>query len=110
MKSSLASLIACVLVLLMTATALTQSVSTRYMRGVVRYSSSNKPAPFVWVVVKQGGSEKGRSLTADDGSYFIRNLPDGLYDLIVIKGTRTLYQGQAHLPQDKTLDIALRAG
>ena len=87
-----------------------QSVSTKYMKGIVRYSSSNKPAPFVWVIVKQDGSEKGRSLTADDGSYFIRNLPDGSYDLVVTKGARTLYQGRAHLPESRVFNIPLRTG
>jgi hypothetical protein len=110
MKRSVASLVVCGLMILMTAPAPGQGVSTRYMRGVVRYSASGKPAPFVWVLVRQGGAEKGRSLTGDDGSYFIRNLPDGLYDLVVTKGTRTLYQGRAELPRDKILDIPLRTG
>jgi hypothetical protein len=110
MKSSIAFPIILGLVLLMTAPVPAQSVSTKYMRGVVIYSSSNKPAPFVWVIVKQGSSEKGRSLTADDGSYFIRNLPDGLYDLVVTKGGRTLYQGRAHLPESRVFNIPLSAG
>jgi len=76
------------------------------MRGVVRYSSQ-KPAPYVWVVVKQNGAERGRSLTADDGSYYIKDLPDGVYDLIVTKGARKLYQGQARLPKDRVFDIPL---
>jgi hypothetical protein len=104
MKSSIALII--VLVFLVTVPAMSQS-TTRYMRGTVRYSSSNKPAPLAWVIVKQGGSEKGRSLTSDDGSYFIRDLPNGLYDLVVTRGGRTLYEGRAHLPENKVFDIPL---
>jgi len=110
MKRSITSLIFCGLMVLMTASVPGQSNSTRIMRGVVRYSSTNKPAPFVWVVARQGGAEKGRSLTADDGSYYIKDLPDGLYELVITKGSRTLYQGRAILPKDKIFNIPLGAG
>ena len=110
MKSSIASLIVCGLVLLMTAPTPGQGISARFLRGVVVYSSTNKPAPFVWVVARQGGAEKGRSLTADDGSYYIKDLPDGFYDLVVTKGSRILYRGRANLPKDKIFNIPLGAG
>jgi hypothetical protein len=105
MKSSIASLILCGLMLMITAPAPGQSTTPRFMRGVV--TASNKPVPFVWVVARQSGAEKGRSLTGDDGSYYIKDLPNGSYDLVVTKGTRTLYQGHASLPKDKVFNIPL---
>jgi serine/threonine-protein kinase len=41
------------------------------------------PFSSVWVIVTEGGQEKARSLTGDDGKYFIGDLENGEYDLVV---------------------------
>ena len=66
------------------------------VRGVVK-SSSGRPFSSVWVVVSQNGDEKGRSLTGDDGRYYIANLGDGGYDLAVYRGNDLLYRGRVDL-------------
>ncbi len=69
-----------------------------YIKGAVT-SSSGKPFSSVWVVVSQNGNEKGRSLTGDDGKYYISNLSDGVYDLAVYRGNGLL----------RTIQVTLRA-
>jgi hypothetical protein len=67
-----------------------------YMKGQVK--SSNKPLRSVWVIVSQYGQEKGRSLTGDDGKYFIDNLSNGTYDVIVEQAKRQVWRGQKTIP------------
>jgi len=49
------------------------------------------------VIVSLNGREKGRSLTGDDGKYYIADLDPGTYDFIVERGGQ-LYKGRATLP------------
>ena len=78
------------------------------VRGVVK-SSSGRPFSSVWVVVSQNGSEKGRSLTGDDGRYYISNLSDGVYDLAVYKDNNLLHREQLDLRADsRRHDILIR--
>jgi len=106
MKTVKAIILLSGLILLIATEAATRSLQTSNMTGVVR-DSARKPVPYVWVVVSQDGSTKGRSLTADDGSYFIKSLPLGAYGLEVVKGKRTLYRGQVRLPDNKAFDITV---
>ncbi len=75
-----------------------------YITGKVM-SSSNKPLSSVWVMVAQNGVEKGRSLTGDDGTYFIGNLKEGTYSILVKDQGRQLFRGQVQLPRDKKHDV-----
>ncbi len=80
----------------------------RYIRGVVQ-SPSGRVFSSVWVIVSQNAQEKGRSLTGDDGKYYIANLNDGVYDLAVYRGNNLIYQGQVDLRADnRRHDVLIR--
>ena len=76
------------------------------VKGLVM--SSNKPLRSVWVIASQNGTEKGRSLTGDDGKYFIDNLPGGTYDLIVEQAKRQVWKGQITLSVNTYYNINVR--
>ena|SRR5262245_31838402 len=84
---------------------LSDAQSTRtFVRGTVR--SAGSPARSVWVIVSMNGREKGRSLTGDDGKYYIANLDPGTYD-VVVQRDQQLYRGRATLPiTNSTFDIS----
>ena len=72
-----------------------QPATRTFVKGTV--TSAGKPARSVWVIVSLNGREKGRSLTGDDGKYYIADLDPGTYDFIVERGGQ-LYKGRATLP------------
>ncbi len=79
-----------------------------YVKGIVKSPSGNL-FTSVWVIVSQNGYEKGRSLTGDDGKYYISNLSDGVYDVAVYQGRRQIYKGQVYLRADtRRHDISIR--
>jgi len=78
-----------------------------YIKGTVR-SSSGRLFTSVWVSVRQNGVEKGRSLTGDDGKYYIDNLSGGVYEIVVMQGRGQIYSGQVNLPGDSRYDISIR--
>lgn len=73
-----------------------------YITGTV--ISSGRPVPSVLVIINQGGSERGRSLTGDDGKYYIDNLDVGSYELVATRGNRQVIH-QVTLPNDRVHDI-----
>ena len=78
--------------------------TSNYITG--RVTSSGRPVPSVWVVMRQGGYEKGRSLTGDDGSYYIGNLGDGEYEIVLSRGAgQSLYR--VTLPQNKVFNVTI---
>jgi hypothetical protein len=77
-----------------------------YLKGQVKLSS--KPLRSAWVIVSQSGKERGRSLTGDDGKYYISNLDQGAYDIIVQKGKQQLWKGQVDVPTKTDYDIPLK--
>lgn len=79
----------------------------RYIKGLVT-APTGRPLASVWVTVSQNGAEKGRSLTGDDGKYYISNLNDGAYDIVVLQGNRQLYRGQVSLPGNSSHNILIR--
>lgn len=76
------------------------------LRGTV-ITTSGAPAASVWVVVIQGGAEKGRSLSADNGKYYIGNLEPGAYEVQVKRGDTAIYTGSVSLPREGGFDIRL---
>jgi hypothetical protein len=75
--------------------------------GAVK-SSTGRLFNSVWVIISQDGIERGRSLTGDDGKYYISNLNEGTYDVLVLKGNRQIYKGQVNLPGDSRYDIPIK--
>jgi hypothetical protein len=78
-----------------------------YITGVVK-SSSGRLFASVWVAISQNGAEKGRSLTGDDGKYYISNLNAGTYDIVVLQGSRQVFKQQVNLPGNSRYDILVR--
>src|SRR5262245_22926575 len=72
-----------------------QPVPRTSVKGTV--TSAGKPARSVWVIISLNGREKGRSLTGDDGKYYIANLDPGTYDFVVARSEQ-LYKGRVTLP------------
>jgi hypothetical protein len=86
--------------------ALSAQSGKTHIQGVVK-SSSGKLFTSVWVTISQNNVEKGRSLTGDDGKYYISNLTEGVYDIVVREGNRQLYKGQVNLSGDGSHDILI---
>jgi hypothetical protein len=80
--------------------------ASNYITGKIISASSGRPAPSVWVIIKQSGSERGRSLTGDDGSYYIGKLGNGDYEVLVTKGASQQTE-RVTLPQNKVFNIRI---
>jgi hypothetical protein len=83
-----------------------QSSTRTYLKGTVL--SPRGPVRSVWVIVGQSGRDKARSLTGDDGRYYIGNLEPGQYYVTVSNGKSQLHKGQVSLPKDRTYNIRIR--
>jgi len=82
--------------------------TTYSIRGTV-VTSTGRPAASVWVVVERERQDGGRTLTADDGRYYLSRLRPGAYSILVRRGEVTLYRAQVRLPEDAVHDIVLRS-
>lgn len=76
------------------------------VRGTVS-NASGQAMVSVWVVVEKNGTEQGKSLTGDDGGYYIGSLSNDTYELVVRDGSRELHRRTIRLPQQEKLDIRL---
>jgi hypothetical protein len=74
MKQLLAILIAALLSLAFSDTSYAQNVSGTILQN-------NRPAPHVLVIFSRDNIEVARSITGNDGYYYIRNLPKGSYQV-----------------------------
>jgi hypothetical protein len=93
--------------LLATACSVVLSAQANHIKGTVKYPSG-RPLNSVWVTISQDNVEKGRSLTGDDGKYYISNLDGGTYEIVVLSGTRQIYKGQVDIPQEGNYDILIQ--
>jgi hypothetical protein len=83
--------------------------SSLYMTGRVTTSSS-APARSLWVILYDGARESGRSLTGDDGRYYIGNLQSNKAYNIVVRRQVTSSNLTSHpvsLPANKIFNIKL---
>ena len=102
------TLLAATLLAMVFSIAVSARSDDRCIEGVVQ-SPDGGLFSSVWVIIAQNGDEKGRSLTGDDGRYYINNLNDGVYDLAVYRGDRLLKQEQVNLQADsRRHDILIR--
>jgi len=85
------------------------AASPDYISGQVLLASS-KPASALWVILYVGTTQRARSLTGDDGRYYIGGLPNGAYSLVVRKQINgaNLFQGKVTLPQNKIYNVKIR--
>lgn len=81
------------------------SSSAEYITGKV--TAGSNPAPSVWVILYEGTNEKGRSLTGDDGRYYIGNIEKKTYTIVVRKQITggNLVSQQVSLPANRVFDI-----
>ncbi len=86
---------------------ISQAQQSLYLTGRVVSGSSHNPVPSVWVEVVKSGNRIRRSLTGDDGRYFISGLDRGSYEIIVVKSMQELFRGQLQLTGNQTFDITL---
>lgn len=70
-------------------------------------TASGQLVTSAWVVFEQKGSEKGKSLTGDDGKYYVAGLRPGEYQVTVRQGDRVLYHGTARLSGNQSFDIRI---
>jgi hypothetical protein len=96
---------ATLLSMLLSLAPISQSANAACVKG--RVSFSGKPVRSVWVIVSQGGQEKGRSLTGDDGKYYITNLPQGVFEIVVVRGKEQLFNKQVSLSGEADYDIEI---
>lgn len=80
-----------------------QAVRDVHMKGVV--TRSGRPVRSAWVIITQNGDEKGRTLTGDNGKYYIGELSAGEYEVVVEQGPRQLCTRHVKLPDDSAFDI-----
>lgn len=92
----------CVLFLLATATHAQNTTGS--VKGIVT-TSDNKPAPYVSVLLK--GTKKG-AMTAEDGSFLVKNIAPGSYDLqISLQGYEPLVRTVV-IEAGKTAGVSLQ--
>jgi hypothetical protein len=112
MKPLITFLAALGFVLLLIAPGMTLSAKP-YSSGNITggvYDYAGRPVRSVWVVVRQDNQEKGRSLTGDDGKYYIAGLENGAYALTVMRLKTTLVVNQVHLPENRIHNITVPTG
>jgi len=84
------------------------AVANDYVTGRVTVRDSS-PARSWWVMVYDGAGEKGRSLTGDDGRYYIGGLDKKTYTIVVRKqmAGSDLARAQFSLPANRVFNIRL---
>ena len=77
-----------------------------YITGKVVQGSSN-PVRSVWVILFDGNRLQGRSLTGDDGRYYIGGLQNKTYTIVVRRQATAanLFSQQVTLPTNRQFDI-----
>jgi hypothetical protein len=73
-------------------------------------SRISKPVPNLWVLAYEGSRLKNRSLTGDDGSYFIARLEAKTYTIVVkreLRSTEDLFRSDVRVPLSGRFDIRL---
>ena len=78
-----------------------------YVKGEVR--RLGRPVRSAWVILAQNGEEKGRSLTGDDGRYYIGDLYAGEYDVVVKQGPRSVFEARIRLPEERVYNVNVRS-
>jgi len=93
---------------LMGAQRISPTTSNEYVTGIVT-SASSAPVRSVWVILYDGTALKGRSLTGDDGRYYVGRLDKRTYRIIVRRQVtgNDLFKGQVILPQNRSYNIRL---
>ncbi len=88
---------------------LNEAQSRSYMTGkVTTRTKSPTPVRSVWVILFEANIQRGRSITADDGKYYIGGLDDDKTYTIVVRRQITgnnIFKTQVSLPQNRFYNI-----
>jgi hypothetical protein len=87
--------------------SLSEAAEQYYLTGKVYSRSSNRPVSSVWVEVFKRGQRVARSLTGDDGKYYVSGLDKGSYEIVVLRGAQELFRGGVDLSGNRIFDINL---
>jgi hypothetical protein len=68
---------------------------------------SDRPVARVWVVLSQGDTERARTLTGDDGRYYMAGLAQGSYRVRVRRGQTTLTERKVTLNGNETYNLTV---
>jgi hypothetical protein len=79
-----------------------------YITGLVLSASSGRPMPSLWVMIYEEDIVRGRSLTGDDGKFFIGSLNRKEYKLVIKRGKAALFEGKIRLPENEHYNIRVR--
>jgi len=84
-----------------------QGAQESRIAGVIT-NANGRPAASVWVMLYDRNEKQvGRSLTGDDGRYYIGYLKPGTYTLKVKKRDNVLEQRSVRIPGDESTNIRL---
>lgn len=86
---------------------LLKAQSNLYLTGRVVMGSTDRPASSVWVELVNKGVSVARSLTGDDGRYYISGLTAGTYEIVVLRSNQEIHRGQIRLSTNHTHNIFL---
>lgn len=79
-----------------------------YLSGKVTYSSNSRPARSVWIYLFDGRVRRSRTLTGDDGRFYIGKLERKTYTVVVKQRHKRDYRfGNVTLPKHQDIEIVL---
>jgi Carboxypeptidase regulatory-like domain len=71
----------------------TGAAQAQTVRGTVRASAGNAPAPYAIVVFTQSNREVARVITDQNGFYFVRSIPPGRYEVHIHRQNNDTAEG-----------------
>ncbi len=80
---------------------------TGYVSGKITDSRTGKCVAAAWVHVYSGTILKGKSLTGDDGRFYVSRLGAGSYEVVIRKGMVVLYRAIINLPEQRMYNVQL---
>ena len=78
-----------------------------FLTGKVVSRSSGQPLSSISVELFKEKNRVSRSLTGDDGKYYISGFAKGSYDVVVVKHGEELFRKTVRLTESLRLDIDL---
>lgn len=78
-----------------------------YVTGEIRYQSDGMAAGGLWVEVYLGSILRGRSLTGDDGRYYVAGLAPGSFEIVVKQNMTVLLRQGIILPDQHICNFML---
>ena len=89
------------------ALGMVQRAPAAYMVGKVTRGTT--PVRSAWIILYDGSTQKARTITGDDGKYYIGGLSNKGYTIVVRRQATgaNLFKGEVSLPANKSFNIKL---